>query len=90
MSSGGGGRGEGKGKGRHEDGRGEKTKKKTKAKKKKGEKGDKCTKCTTLFPIMYKMKDMLKTLHPQCDQYRVSYRRFCRNLRRLVNLMLPL
>lgn len=43
-----------------------------KRKKKKGDKGDKCNKCKTLFPIMYKMKDLLSTLQPQCNQYRVS------------------
>lgn len=41
-------------------------------KKKKKKKGEKCKKCKTLFPIMYKMKDLLTTLQPQCNQYRVS------------------
>eukprot|EP00903_Cladosiphon_okamuranus_P011168 g10541.t1 len=45
-----------------------------KKKKKKGDqdKGDKCKKCKTLFPIMYKMKDLLSTLQPQCNQYRLE------------------
>eukprot|EP00752_Nemacystus_decipiens_P003624 g3341.t1 len=60
---GGGGRGDGGG------GDGDRDKKK---KKKKGDKGEKCKKCKTLFPIMYKMKDLLTTLQPQCNQYRLE------------------
>lgn len=30
-----------------------------------------CKKCTALLPMMYKMKDKLAELHPQCNQYKV-------------------
>lgn len=81
STMGGEGRGEGKDRGRDEGGRSKKKKRK------KGEKGDKCKKCATLFPIMYKMKDLLKTLHPQCDQYRVSRRQVEGNMIGVVLLL---
>lgn len=31
-----------------------------------------CKKCAALLPMMYKMKDKLAELHPQCNQYKVS------------------
>ncbi|CAM9301057.1 unnamed protein product [Ectocarpus sp. 12 AP-2014] len=31
-----------------------------------------CKKCTALLPMMYKMKDKLAELHPQCNQYKLE------------------
>lgn len=69
----------GKGQRGEEHGDDDDKKKKRKAKKSSGER---CSKCETLFPIMYKMKDLLATLQPQCNQYRVSALRVLENLDR--------
>ncbi|CAM9306368.1 unnamed protein product [Pylaiella littoralis] len=65
-------------------------KKKKKKTKKSSVKGERCSKCETLFPIMYKMKDLLATLQPQCNQYRrelAAVRAENENLRRQLRML---